>query len=115
MTEDTELMTLINHTIERFNTRASEDAELAKELEGLTKRVQVELSDGDMYNFTLKEKHVDPVAAGPITEPDLRIISDTATLKGVLKKEIRPMKAWATRKIQIKGSFQDLMKFRKFF
>jgi putative sterol carrier protein len=110
-----ELITLINGTIDRFNKRVSEDEDLRKELEGLTKRVQVELSDGGTYNFILNEKHIDPVGSGPITEPDIRILSDTATLSGVLKKEIKPMKAWATRKIQIKGSFSDLMKFRKFF
>lgn len=115
MTEDAELVELINSTISRFTQRVAEDENLRQELEGLTKRVQVELSDGGTYNFTLKNKHIDPVAVGPISDPDIRIISDSATLKGVLKKEIKPMKAWATRKIQIKGSFQDLMKFRKFF
>ena len=115
MTDDTELMDIINHTIARFNTKVNEDADLNKEMEGITKRVQIELKDGGLYFFTLKDKHIDNVAPGGIPEPDIRIISDRATLVGVLKKEIKPMKAWATKKISIKGSFQDLMKFRKFF
>lgn len=115
MAPDAEIFEVVNGTIDRFNKRAAEDAELAKELEGISKKVQVELSDGSFYNFSLANKRIDPLAEGPINEPDIRIITDRATLIGVLRKEIKVMKAWATRKVQIKGSFQDLMRFRKFF
>jgi len=115
MSVNEELIGVVNHAIERFNKKVQEDTELNKELDGVKKKVQIELSDGDWFSFILENRSIGPILMQKMDEPDIRVISDTATILGVLKKEIKPMKAWVTKKIQIKGSFQDLMRFRKFF
>jgi putative sterol carrier protein len=43
------------------------------------------------------------------------VISSSETLRQLWTKELRPMKALATRKLQVKGSIEDLLRFKKFF
>jgi len=42
-------------------------------------------------------------------------MTDPQTLEGLISGKIRPMKALALRKLKLKGDFEDLLRFRKFF
>ena len=44
---------------------------------------------------------------------DVTVTTDEATFRGLLKKEIGPMKALVTRKLAIDGSLEDKLLFRK--
>jgi putative sterol carrier protein len=41
--------------------------------------------------------------------------SDPRTIDELFTGKMKPMKAWALRKVVIKGSLEDVMKLRKFF
>ncbi|MBX8631581.1 MAG: SCP2 sterol-binding domain-containing protein [Thermoplasmata archaeon] len=106
---------LINGAIDKFNARVARDNTLKKELEGMTRTVQIELKDGRSFCFSLKDNVMGDFHEGRVDNPDIKIVSDEATLSGLLNGTIRPMKAWATKKVQFKASLEDLMRIRKFF
>ena len=106
---------LINGAIAKFNARVESDAVLQKELDGMKRTVQVELKDGRSFCFNLQENRMGDFHEGRLDSPDIKIVSDEATLSGLLMGTVRPMKAWATKKVQFKASLEDLMRIRKFF
>jgi len=106
---------LLKETIARFNKKAAEDPKLSAELQGVRKVIQVEITDGELYNFVLENAHVGELNRGPTQNPDIRIIASKETLFQLRSGELRVMKAYATRRLQVKGSIEDLLRLRKFF
>ena len=106
---------LLKETIEKFNAKADGDPNLRAELQGVRKIVQVEVTDGDWFHFVLENAHVGGLDRGPVENPDIRIIASKETLHQLRNRELRVMKAYATRKLQVKGSIEDLLRLRKFF
>jgi len=101
--------------VARFNARATSDPRLRAELQGIQRTVVLDLKDGTKFHFTLKDAHVDGILDGGVDRPDLTIISDKDTVKGLLAGEIGPFKAYATGRLKVKGDIEDLLRFRKFF
>lgn len=109
---------MIKNKIEKFNEDIDnriKDEKLKEKLEKVTRRVQIEITDDENYNFILSSGRIADFSKGNIENPDARIISDKATLEGILKGEIKPIKAWATKKIRIKASLEDVLMLKKFF
>jgi putative sterol carrier protein len=50
-----------------------------------------------------------------VENPDITITSDPKTVEDLINGKMKPMKAWALKKIKIKGSLEDVMRLRKFF
>ncbi|MEM2943285.1 MAG: SCP2 sterol-binding domain-containing protein [Methanomassiliicoccales archaeon] len=105
------LRELLNETVSKFNKKILEDEKLRQELVGIKKRVLIDLGE-EKYNFMLENCMISQVIEGEIPEPDITVISDPVTFEGVLTRKIKPMKAWALRKIVFKGSIEDLMHLR---
>ena len=101
--------------VARFNARAASDPHLRADLQGIERTVVLDLKDGTKFHFTLKDAHVDGILDGGVDRPDLTIISDKDTVKGLLAGEIGPFKAYATGRLKVKGDIEDLLRFRKFF
>ncbi len=106
---------LLKEAIEKFNARVREDPELAKELESVSKVMQVEIEGGDWYHFTLEGGAVDGPHKGEIPDPDVRIIASADTLTRLWTKELRVMKALVTKQLRVKGSMEDLLRLKRFF
>lgn len=106
---------LLERAIGKFNERARTDAKLQAELEGIARTILVDLRDGPKYHFLLDGGRIGDVADGPVEGPDITILSDSTTLTAILKKEMGPMKAYATQKLKVKASLDDLVRLRKFF
>ena len=106
---------LIREAIDRFNAKARDNPELADELRGVSKLIQVELEDGDVYHFKLENGVVDAPERGAVENPDIRVIASADTLRRLWSRELRVMKAIVTKKLQVKGSMEDLLRLRRFF
>ncbi|HKZ90147.1 MAG TPA: SCP2 sterol-binding domain-containing protein [Thermoplasmata archaeon] len=106
---------LLDGLVAKFNAKVDGDAGLRDELVGVTKTVLIELKDGTKYHFVLKDSKLSGVQDGGVEHPDVAIITDTDTLRGLLLREIGPWKAYAMGKIRLKGNLEDLARFRKFF
>jgi putative sterol carrier protein len=106
---------LLREAIDKFNKKADDDPNLRAELQGVRKVVQVEVTDGDWFNFVLENAHVGGLTKGSVENPDIRIIASKETLYQLRSRELRVMKAYVTRKLQVKGSIEDVLRLRKFF
>jgi len=101
--------------VTKFNARVAKDERLRAELQGIERTVVLELKDGTKYHFVLKDAHVGGILDGGAEKADVTIVSDSATVKGLLAGDIGPFKAYATGKLRVKGDIEDLLRFRKFF
>jgi len=106
---------LLEQAVAKFNARARTDEKLQKELDGVERKVLLDLKDGTSYHFVLKDRQIGGVVDGPIDKPDVTITSDAATITALFRKEMGPMKAYATQKLKIKASLEDVLRLRKFF
>jgi len=106
---------LLEEAIRKFNAKAASDPALRAELGDLRKTVLIELKDGTKYHFTLKDQHVDGLIEGEVDRADITISTDQETLRGLILREIGPFKAYATGKLRLKGSLEDISRIRKFF
>ena len=105
----------IEEAIEKFNKMVHEDPKLQKEVQGIVRRVQIVLEDGPSYHFVLDNGHIDGLLDGPLGEAEVTVTTDTATLEGIFSGEVNALRAYATKKLKLKASLQDLMTLRKFF
>src|SRR5947208_1302621 len=58
---------------------------------------------------------IEALIDGGVDPADITIATDADTLRGLILREIGPFKAYATGKIKLKGTLEDLARFRKFF
>jgi hypothetical protein len=105
---------VLDDVVAKFNAKVSCDDSLRRELVGIKKRVQVDLGP-EQYYFVLNDAKVEGVCCGCIENPDITIISDEDTVRKLHSREMKIMKAWALKKIRLKGSLEDIMRLRKFF
>ena len=58
---------------------------------------------------------VEKLYEGTVPDPDITIISDPDTVTKLFNGEMKIMKAWALKKVKVKGSIDDVLRLRKFF
>ncbi len=114
MSEKMAVKKVLDDVVTQFNAKVDCDASLRKELTGIKKRVQVDLGP-EQYYFVLENCKVENVCDGRIANPDITIISDEETVRQLHCREMKIMKAWALKKIRVKGSLEDILRLRKFF
>lgn len=106
---------LLLDAMRKFNDKAKTDEKLKKELKGVTRRIQIDVTDGEDYSFVLDDLKISDLRGGSIESPDVIIRASTDTFSALLTKQMGPMKAIATRKLKIKASLEDMFRLRKFF
>ena len=105
---------LMEQTIARFHDRVDKDEALQKELDGVKRKVNLNLCT-ETYHFILENKRVVDFGEGLLECPDILIESDPQTVEELYSGKMKVMKAWALRKLRVKGSLEDVMRLRKFF
>jgi putative sterol carrier protein len=105
---------ILQDTVDRFNARVAKDPALHKELECIKKKVQLDLGCEEYY-FILDCAKVEKLYEGSILDPDITITSDPDTVIKLFNGEMKIMKAWALKKVKVKGSIDDILRLRKFF
>jgi putative sterol carrier protein len=106
---------MLLNVIDKFNDRAARDEKLQKELDGVSRKIQMKFTDEKSYHFLLEDTKISDFGQGNIDSPDITITSDTETIQMLFNKEMGPMKALATKRLKLKGSLQDMLKIRKLF
>ena len=106
---------MLEGLITKFNAKVATDPALRAEIGDLTKTVLIELKDGTKFHFLLKDRHVAALLEGGVDHADITISTDQETLRGLILREIGPFKAYATGKLRLKGSLEDISRIRKFF
>jgi putative sterol carrier protein len=99
--------------VERFNRHAERNPAMAEELDGVQRTIVVRLTDEGTYAVDLRAGRLTNLRTGDAPKSDVRITTDVATFRGLVAKEIGPMKALVTRKLSIEGTLEDKLLFRK--
>ena len=105
----------LNEMIRKVNEKSASDPKFEAELKGIRKVVLVVVTDGDSFNFILENARIGTMSKGTVPNADITITGSTETYNQLRSGELRPMKAYATRKLQVKGSLEDILRLRKFF
>ncbi len=105
---------LLQQLIIKFNERAKNDERLRNELDGMDKRVYLDLGE-EKYHFHLHDKSITDLQVGEMENPDITLVSDPETFQGIIDGSIKPMKAFALRKVRVKGDINDVLRLRKLF
>ncbi|HII99958.1 MAG: hypothetical protein PWQ88_989 [Candidatus Methanomethylophilaceae archaeon] len=108
------MMETLNSLVNMFNNKIGKDERLHSELLGINKVINLDLGE-EAYSFKLENGEAHSLTPGLIDNADVTISSDPETLRGLIERKIRPMKAYAQRKFRIKGEIEDLLKLRKLF
>ncbi len=99
--------------VDRFNRHAERTPAMAEELDGIERTIEVRLKDEGTYAVDLRKGRLTGLRSGAPSRSDVKIITDVATFRGLVAKEIGPMKALVTRRLAIEGSLEDKLLFRK--
>ena len=105
----------LNAAIEKFNKAVEEDPKLKAEVADKVRTVQLIIEDGPSYHFILDHGHVDGIRDGGSANAEITVTSDMETMEGIFSGEVSALRAYATKKLKLKASLQDLMTLRKFF
>jgi putative sterol carrier protein len=103
-------MDKLEDMVSKYNQKVDESEKLMEKLKDVTRTIQVELDDTVFYHMRMVNGKIVEVIPEQIKEPelpDVRILSDVATFEGILNKTVKPLKAYAIKKIKVKGALKD--------
>jgi len=104
---------VLKEWLEKGKKKVEEDEKIKKDLKDFDGIFQLEVTDGDSYYVAIKNGEIGELEKGKADNPRLTVTSDTENLKALMSGEMSAMKAFALRKIKIKGSFEDILRLRK--
>jgi len=108
------MLTPLQDMVDKFNRKTAKDEELRTELEGIEKRVNLDLGE-ESYRFVLADAKAGSLEMGLFEEADVTITSDPDTMMSLMEKTLRPMRAFAQKRFTVKGKLEDLFHLRKLF
>ena len=106
---------VLEHIVVEFNKKVEQDQAFAKEAQEKNRTIQFLFDDGQSYHMELMGGHIEGVLDGPLDGADITIMTDEQTFRGLVAGDISAMRAYATKKLRLKASLQDLMTLRKIF
>jgi putative sterol carrier protein len=112
---DEEVKNEVGTLIQKFNDKAATDEKMQKELEGLERKIQLDFGEDGVAHFILKDKKCGDIAEGSVEGAEIILTTDKVTFIGLVNGNVSPWKAYATKKIKVKASLQDMLTLKKFF
>ena len=99
--------------VDEFNKRSDEDEKLHRDMAHLNKVFSMDLGS-EVYSMRLKNSKISDFKAEKVEGADIVLTSTPENIEAMMNGELRPMRAYITKKIKIKGNLQDLMFLKKF-
>ncbi|MCQ2079131.1 MAG: SCP2 sterol-binding domain-containing protein [archaeon] len=104
----------IKALVDKFNDKMAKDEELRSKVEHLKKSFNIDL-ESEAYSFQLENAKMFDFKSEALEEADVTISCTPENLQKLLDGELRPMRAYLTKKLVIKGKIQDLMFLKSLF
>lgn len=104
----------IQEMIDKFHKKMETDEKVRKEVEPVHKSVNIDL-DSEKYSLVLDHAEIKDFKEGLLDEADITLITTPEYLQALIDGELRPMRAYMTGKIKVKGKLQDVMHLKKLF
>lgn len=103
----------IAKAIEKFRKKIAEDKELQKELATEIRHVNVDTTDNEGFSFILDKGEIKNFRRGKHDTAEITLHATTQDFKLLFTGELKPMKAWATKRLKFDASLDDVMKLKK--
>jgi putative sterol carrier protein len=105
---------VLKEWLEKAKKKMEEDEKMREDIKDFDGVFLLDVTDGESYHVTINKGEVGELIKGEVDSPRLSVTSDTETLTALMSGEMSPMKAFALRKIKLNGSFEDIIRLRKF-
>ena len=104
----------IQEMIDKFHKKVEDDEKVRTEVEPIFKTINIDLGS-ESYSLVLDHAVIRDFKEGLLDEADIILTTTPEHLKALIDGELRPMRAYMTGKIKIKGKIQDVMHLKKLF
>ena len=104
----------IQTLIDKFHRKMEKDEEARKEIEPITKTFNIDLGT-EQYSMQLENAQIKDFKDSALEDADVTLTTTPENLQALIDGTLRPMKAYVTKKISLKGKIQDVMFLKKFF
>jgi putative sterol carrier protein len=108
-----ELQGHIAKAIDKFRAKIAEDENLRKELADITRNVNVDTTDNEGFSFILDKGEIKDFKKGKLPTAEITLHATTLDFKLLFTGELKPMKAWATKRLKFDASLDDVMRLKK--
>ena len=98
----------IQKMIGKFERRMAKDPEAKEKVKEIKKTINIDLGE-EKYSFRVEDSAVHDFTNSALDEADITLITTPENLHLLVEGELRPMRAYVTRKIVIKGKIEDIM------
>ncbi len=104
----------IQELIDKCNRKMAENENMRKEVESLKKTFNFDLGT-ERYSMKLENAVIGDFKPEFAENADVVVTTTVEYFQQLLDGDLRPMRAYVTKKVTIKGKIQDLMFLKKFF
>lgn len=105
----------LNKVRERFLDKIDDDEKLQDKLADYERDIAFKFEDDGNYHMTLSDTELSQVKEGSLEDSDITVTSTSETLEKLLSGDLKPMKAYARKKIKVDASFSDMLKIKDMF
>lgn len=106
---------LLDEKVIEFNSKIDEKPEFAKVIEGKTRSICICVSEEKNYSTKLDNLRIEDFKESDVTEADLVVTADSETLRGLINREISPIKAYMSGELKVKASLTDMLLLKRLF
>ena len=99
--------------IEKFKVKIAEDKELQTELADITRNINIDTTDNQGFSFILEKGEIKHFKRGKLGTAEITLHATTLDFKMLFTGELKPMKAWATKRLKFDASIDDVMRLKK--
>jgi len=98
----------IQKMIGKFERRMAKDEDAKAKVKEIKKTINIDLGE-EHYSFRVEDAAVYDYKAELLEEADITLITTPENLHLLVEGELRPMRAYVTKKIKIKGKIEDVL------
>lgn len=99
--------------VDKINSKIEGDEEIKEEVKDLKKTVNIDLED-ERYSFRFEDSKAQDFKCDLLDKADIVLKSTPEYIQQMLDGDLRPTRAFITKKIKVEGKIQDLMFLKKF-
>ena len=105
---------IIQKMIDKFHRKMAKDEKARAEVEPIEKTFNVDLGE-ESYHMRLKNAQIVEFEEGLLDKADILLKTMPEHLRQLVEGTLRPMRAYVTKKITVKGKIEDILHLKKFF
>lgn len=105
---------MIKRMFEKFEHRIAKDENAREKVLPVDKTVNVDLGE-EHYSFHVKDASIQDYRTELLENADITITTTPEYLTQLVEGDLRPMKAYVTKRVQIKGKIQDILHLKSLF